>query len=202
MLLELRRTEVEFSISFIFMVTLMLLFFDEKIVLLSVLSSLLHEGGHLLAIRLSGERIERVVFGAFGLRIERCAFTKISYEREVLIALGGIAVNYSIFLLSLVIYLGFRSDIAAIFGIINLFVGLFNSVPLKSLDMGKALLNLLKAKRSEEEAERTVNIISFIFSLSFLVMTVFYCVIFGLNFSLIAVSIYLLSETELKIYGK
>lgn len=202
MLLELRRTKVEFSISFIFMVTLMLLFFDEKIVLLSVLSSLLHEGGHLLAIRLSGERIERVVFGAFGLRIERCAFTKISYKSEVLIALGGVAVNYSIFLLSLVIYLVFRSDIAAIFGIINLFVGLFNSVPLKSLDMGKALLNLLKAKRSEEEAERTVNIISFIFSLSFLVMTVFYCVIFGLNFSLIAVSIYLLSETELKIYGK
>ena len=78
MLLELRRTKVEFSPGFIIVVTLMLLFFDEKIVLLSVLSSLLHEGGHLLAIWLSGERIERVVIGAFGLRIERCAFTKIS----------------------------------------------------------------------------------------------------------------------------
>ena len=202
MLLPLRRTKVEFSPGFIIVVTLMLLFFDEKIVLLSVLSSLLHEGGNLFEIRLSGEKIEKVVFGAFGLRIERCAFTKISYKSEVLISLGGIAVNYIIFLLSLVIYLVFRSDIAAIFGIINLFVGLFNSVPVKSLDMGKALQNLLKSKRSEENAERIANAVSFIFSLCFLVMTVFYCVIFGLNFSLIAVSLYLLSETELKIYGK
>lgn len=202
MQLELKKTKLEFSISFVFIVTLMLLFFDENIVLLSVLSSLLHETGHLIAIRLCGERIEKVVFGVFGLRIERCAFTRVSYKSEVIIALGGITVNYTIFLLCLVVYLLSGKATSFIFGIINLFVGLFNSVPVKSLDAGKVLLSLLKEKRSEEEAERTADCVSFVFSLGFLAFTVLYCVIIGLNFSLIAVSLYLLSETELKIYGK
>lgn len=202
MQLELSRTRVEFSLSFIIVVTLMLLFFDEKIVLFSVASSLLHECGHLIAIRLCGERIEKVVFGAFGLRIERCTFTKVSYKSEVVIALGGITVNYIIFVLCLFIYLLSEDITVAIFGVINLFIGLFNSVPIKSLDMGKVILSLIKVKRSEEEAERIVTVISFIFSLCFLFFTVFYCVLIGLNFSLIVVSLYLLSETELKIYGK
>ena len=202
MILELSRTRVEFSISFVIVLTLMLLFFDERIVVLSVVSSLLHECGHLLATGFCGERIEKVVFGAFGLRIERSAFTKTSYKSEVLIALGGIIVNYGIFLLCLLIYIFSENESVAIFGIINLFVGLFNSVPVKSLDMGKALLSLFKIKRSEENAERIMNVISFVFLLFFLVFTVFYCIEFGLNFSLIAVFIYLLSETELKIYGK
>lgn len=202
MQLELKRTRIEFSISFVILVTLMLIFFDEKIVLLSIASSLIHECGHLLAIRLCGEKIERVVFGAFGLRIERCAFTRVSYKSEVLIALGGIAVNFSAFFLSLFFFLFCESETVLIFGIINLFVGLFNSVPVCSLDMGKALLSLLKAKRNEEEAERTANGISAAFTLCFLCFTVVYCVIIGLNFSLIIVGLYLLSETELKIYGK
>ena len=196
MQLELERTRIEFGISFVIVVTLMLIFFDEKIVLFSVLSSLLHECGHLFAIRICGERIERVVFGAFGLRIERSAFTKASYTSEIIIALGGIIVNYMIFVLCLFIYFFSQNITVAIFGIINLFVGLFNSVPMKSLDMGKALLSLLKKKRSEESAEKIVSRVSLAFSLCFLVFTVLYCALIKLNFSLIAVSIYLLSCRE------
>lgn len=202
MQLELEKTRLEFSISFVIVVTLMLIFFDEKIVLFSVFSSLLHECGHLFAIRICGERIERVVFGAFGLRIERCAFTKASYTSEIIIALGGIIVNYIIFVLCLFVYLSSENITVAIFGIINLFIALFNSLPLKSLDMGRAIYFLLLIRFSDEKAEQISWTISLIFALCMLVFTVFYCVLIKLNFSLIAVCIYLLTEMELKIHGQ
>ncbi len=201
MQLELKRTRVEFSVSFVIVVTLMLLFFDEKIVLFSVASSLLHECGHLLAIRLCGEKLQKVVFGAFGLRIERFAFSKTSYKNEILIAIGGIAVNCVLFLVAVMIFSFTRNEAILIFGIINLMIALFNSIPLKSLDMGRAVYYLLLARFSDEKAERIIWTISLIFALFFLVFTVFYCVLINVNFSLIAVLIYLLTETELKIYG-
>lgn len=202
MQIELKITRVEFSISFVIVVTLMLLFFDEKIVLFSLASSFLHEIGHLVAIRFCGEKLHKVVFGAFGLRIERQTFTNTSYKNEVIIALGGIAVNCFLFLFAVFVFSFTKNETVLIFGIINLMIALFNSLPLKSLDMGRAVYFLLLARFSNEKAEQISWTISLIFALCFLVFTVFYCVLIKLNFSLLAVSIYLLTETELKIYGQ
>lgn len=202
MQLELEKTRIEFGISFVIVVTLMLIFFNEKIVLFSVFSSLLHECGHLFAIRICGERIERVVFGAFGLRIERQAFSNTPYKNEVIIALGGIAVNCVLFIASVLTFGLTKTETVLIFGIINLFIALFNSLPLKSLDMGRAVYFLLLIRFPDEKAEQISWTISLIFALCMLVFTVFYCVLIKLNFSLIAVCIYLLTEMELKIYGQ
>ncbi len=202
MLLELKNTKVEFGFSFVLITTLMLLFFEEEIVLFSVLSSLCHECGHFFMMRLFGEKIERVVFGAFGIRIEKIAFSGISYKKEIGVALGGIAVNLILFTVSSVVYSIFHLQSALIFAIINLAIALMNSLPLKSLDMGKALKYLLMMKFSEEKTNKITERLSLIFFLVFSVFTVFYCAFIKLNFSLIAVSIYLLTETELKIYGQ
>lgn len=202
MLLELRKTKIEFGFSFALTVTLMLLLFEEKIVLMSVLSSILHECGHFLMMRLSGEKIERVVFGAFGVRIEKIGFSGISYKREIAVALGGIAVNLILAGVSFTVYFLSESLTAAGFAIINLMIALMNSLPLKSLDMGRAMHFFLLNCFSEEKTEKITSTVSFIFFLAFSAFTVFYCTFIKLNFSLIAVSIYLLTETELKIHGQ
>ena len=202
MQLKLKRTRIEFGLSFVIIITLMLIFFDEKIVLLSLLCSLLHECGHLLAIVLCREKIDRVVFGGFGLRIERSSLSHTSYMGEAIIALGGIFVNFSMFLLSLIAYLLWDSDALFIFGVINLFVAFMNSLPIKSLDMGKALLYFLLMKTQEDKAEIIKERVSFVFSLLFAVFTILYSIFIRVNFSLVAVSIYLLTETEFKIHGQ
>lgn len=201
MQIKLKETRVEFGFSFVFITTLMLLFFEEKIVLLSVLSSLLHETGHLAAMVFCGEKIEKVVFGAFGVRIEKYAFSGISYEKEILIALGGIIVNLIIFSSSLVVYKIIQKQTLLIFALINLLIALMNSFPLGTLDMGRAVKFLLLINIDEEKAQKISEAISFTFFVVFLVFTVFYCMLVNVNFSLIAVCIYLLSETELKIHG-
>ena len=202
MLLELKNTKVEFGFSFVLVTTVMLLFFEEEIVLLSVLSSLCHECGHFFIMRLFGEKIERVVFGAFGVRIEKIAFSGISYKKEIAVALGGIVVNIILFIVSTIFYSIFHLQSVLIFAIINIAIAMMNSLPLKSLDMGKAIKYLLMSKFSEEKVSRITESISLIFFLLFLVFTVFYCAFIKLNFSLIAVSVYLITETELKIHGQ
>ena len=202
MQLKLRRTRIEFGLTFVIIITLMLIFFDEKIVLLSLLSSFLHESGHILAILLCKEKIDRVVFGGFGFRIERSSLGNTSYIGEVVIALGGIFVNFSMFLLSLLFYLLWGSDALFVFGVINLFVALMNSLPIKSLDMGKALWYLLLLKTEEDRAEIIKERVSLIFSLLFAAFTILYSIFIRVNFSLVAVSIYLLTETEFKIHGQ
>ena len=81
MQINLRKTKVRLDLSFVLVVTLMLLFCNEEIVLLSVFSSIFHECGHLLMMIKCKERIEKLTFGAFGVRIEKYAFSGISYKK-------------------------------------------------------------------------------------------------------------------------
>lgn len=201
MQIKLRKISIEFGFSFVLVTTLMLLFFEEKIVILSVLSSILHEFGHLFVMKLCNEKIEKVVFGAFGVRIEKYAFSGISYIKETAIALGGIAVNLILLFVSFLIYCVSDIETALVFGLINLLIALMNSMPVGSLDMGRAIKSLLLLKTDEEKAQKICEIISFVFFILFLAFTVLYCAFIRVNFSLIAVCIYLLSETELKLHG-
>lgn len=191
MRLKFTETEIRLDFSFVLVSTLMLIFCNQKIVLISVASSMLHECGHLVAMHLCGERPQRVVFGAFGVRIEKYAFSGVSYKKEVFIALGGIAVNFILCALCFVLY-GFTQSITALCGgIINIFISLMNMVPVRALDMGRAINFVLLSKKSEAEAQRISDVISLVFCVIFLVFTVFYSVCVKVNISLIAVSIYL-----------
>lgn len=202
MLLEAKGTRVEFGFSFVLVVTLMLLFSDQRIVLLSVLSSLLHECGHLFMMKLFGEKIERIIFGAFGVRIEKLSFSSLSYKKEIAVSLGGIIANFILFLISFIIYIIFHLHSALIFAIINVLIAFMNSLPLKSLDMGRVIKLFLMMKFGEERTQKITSLISLIFFLVFSAFTALYCAFINVNFSLIAVAIYLLTETELKIHGQ
>lgn len=201
MQIDFHRTRLRLDFSFALVTTLMLIFFDERIVLISVVSSLLHEFGHLFMMKLCKEKIEKVVFGAFGVRIEKYAFSGISYKKEIVIALSGILVNLVLFFIGSAVYCETRSETAFTLAAVNLFIALMNSLPLGSLDMGKAVNYALLMHISEERSQRICRIISSVFCALFIVFTFFYCILVKVNFSLIAVCIYLLSETELKING-
>lgn len=191
MKIKLSETEVRLDVSFVLVSTLMLIFCEEKIVLISVFSAMLHECGHLVMMYLCKEKPQKVVFGAFGVRIEKYAFSGVSYTKEILIAFGGIIVNLALFAVSLLIY-GFTQNIFALYaGIINVFIAIMNMIPVKALDLGRAINCFLLMRKSEDRAEKISDIISLIFCIVFLVFTVFYCICVKVNISLIAVCIYL-----------
>lgn len=99
---------------------------------LVILSALCHELGHLTALRLVGAKVEQIRLTAFGAEI-RADTRYLSYGREIFCTLAGPAVN-----LILAVVLARAAGDYLLAGA-NLFLGMFNLLPLPSLDGGRAL---------------------------------------------------------------
>jgi len=114
----------------------------------------LHELGHLGAMAALRLRPSGVCLTAAGMRIERPPGLQVSFPREIAIAMAGPAV--SLFLAG-----AFRLlPVPPEFFYINLGFGLFNLLPVRQLDGGRALYFALCRRVSEAAAARVVTIAS------------------------------------------
>ncbi len=190
MTVEVGSTELRLRFSFAATVTLMLLFCDETIVLLSLFSSLVHESGHLFFIRLSKNGINYIELGVFGMRIER-QDTLLSYKKEALIAMGGIIFNVITVAVSFFLYMITKRDVFIFFAVVNGFVALINMIPVKILDFGRCLYCLLSQRYDEATGEKIMDVVSELFAAATVIFCVIYCISIGINISLIAVTLYL-----------
>ncbi|MDD3193311.1 MAG: hypothetical protein PHE47_05580 [Oscillospiraceae bacterium] len=102
-----------------------------------VLAALSHELGHLLAMVAMGERPQRIVFGSFGIRMEKRPGIRISYGKEIGIYAAGPAVNLLIALLFW--------KAPAVWQV-HLLLGLFNLLPMGVLDGGQLLRCFLQRR--------------------------------------------------------
>ncbi len=114
---------------------------------LIALSALCHELGHLTALRLAGARVEAFRLTAFGAEIQ--ADTRyLSYGREILCTMAGPAVN-----LALALVLARVTGDYLLAGA-NLILGVFNLLPMPSLDGGRALYLLVSWAADPMAADR------------------------------------------------
>ncbi len=189
------KTRISVTFPFAAVVTLMLLLCDEEIVSISLFSSLVHEGGHLIFMYLFGEKPICVCFGAFGIRIERGCNSRLESKKESLIALGGIAGNCLLFVCGFVFYMIYNSMWAAKLTAVNFFIAAFNMLPVRTLDFGRCLECLFSGNQKGDRVLSALSVITaFFVALGCLVYNVFV----SLNVSLIAVSMYIILITTLK----
>lgn len=118
--------------------------------LLSVLFSSLHEAGHIVALCCFGHIPEKIILGVSGIRIDKKHII-LSYKEECITALAGPSVN--IFCAVMLILYG-RTGISVF---INFGLFFVNILPLKMLDGGRFLLNLLLTFADEETSEKIMN---------------------------------------------
>ncbi len=114
-----------------------------------LLSVLLHEAGHLLALKLSGAKI-------LMLRLSACGATIVTeplcYQTELLAAAAGPATNLLLLLIAI--------HRTPVFALVNLCLLTYNLLPIFPLDGGRmlrALLLLLLPARAAELLERVVG---------------------------------------------
>lgn len=190
MTVEIGRTELRLRFSFAAVVTVMLLFCEEKIVLMSLFSSVIHESGHLFFMFLSSEKINYVELSLFGMRIEKQS-TFQSYKKEALSAMGGIIFNFIFAFVSVLICLISGKEDFFVFAAVNGFVALINMIPVRVLDAGRCINCFLSQKYDEETAEKVLDIFSFVFTVFLDAVCILYCSLIGFNISLVAVTVYL-----------
>lgn len=131
MKLAIKGFTVEIDYYFIAMLTLMTVVFKNENIVLCFLFCILHELGHFFAMLALGQRIRKIVFGYFGVRIE-CDTATMSGTRETIVAAAGPLVNLALAIVFCV--LGKQNELS-----LNLSLFIFNLLPVKMLDGGRIL---------------------------------------------------------------
>ncbi len=128
---------------------LMLWLEGAKPFILVLFSAFAHELGHLFAMRALGYNIRRLDVLPMGALIV-CP-EGIPYRYDGIIALAGPLVSLACALGFWICFFINSSEYALYGGVINLTLGLFNLMPIRKLDGGKALYCFLANKKAEAE---------------------------------------------------
>lgn len=190
------RYRIDFTFSLT--VTLMLLFCQGDTVILCLVSSLLHETGHLMLMHLFRQKVLTVTLGAFGMRIDRHFSTEISYKKEAIIAFGGIGVNLLVAFISGLYYYLKGTDFCLRLAAVNIFIALFNMIPVDTLDIGRVLRYTLLCFYDEGKSHKILYTVSVLSVNVLALLCLIYSIRLSVNPSLIAVTVYLYVITLFK----
>ncbi len=127
-----------------------------------VLSALIHETGHFVAVYMYKSRVLNVYVNPMGCVINY-EYEKLSYKSQKNIALAGALFNFVFFALGSVVFLIFPTVETLLFAVANVFFGLFNLIPIKGNDGSNAIYFMLAQRASQEKAteiKRTAEIIA------------------------------------------
>ncbi len=188
--MKLRVAKIELIVGFevAAALTTVLLLDREYRVLCCFLAAAIHELGHVLMMRLCGVRVRRVRLRLFDALIE--ADEAPSFSADVLITLGGPAANL---LLAALLY-----PFSLTLCLPHLALGLFNLLPLLSLDGGHLLKLCLMRRCSPRICDAVLKTATFVILLP--LMTAGIVILFnsGYNYSLLFASLYLTAILFLK----
>ncbi len=158
-----RGVSVKIDFLFAACVTFLMSFNINDEIRYAILFSILHEAGHLLAIVLCGEKPDTVRFGIFGMTIIRKNDITQDYKKEFITAVSGPMMNFFLLFVFVLLYAFYSKDVFLEMAAINLIIGLFNIMPVFSLDGGRALESLLLERLPSEKSEKIITAVSVIF---------------------------------------
>ena len=156
---------------------------DSGVIWQGFLACVLHECGHCLALRWFGIEVREIRLTLFGAQIK--FESHMSYWKECIAAAAGPAVNL------LLAGLFWRLSAYRVFTGVNLSLGIFNLLPVGTLDGARILRCIAAIMASESFAARISQHISALVTLLFTVIGLAIAV-FGKNVTLLLMCLWLL----------
>ena len=190
--------KVELSFLFVAVTACSVLLDHTGCVIHTLLASFFHECGHLAAMGFLGGAAKKVAFGIFHIDIQDNRRVKRGYYQDIFILLAGPIVNLVLCLLLLIGFGVFHQQIFLFAASTNLLIGFFNLLPVESLDGGQILYAVLCKRKSLEQAQKWVQIISFLVLLPIACLGFFILLRSKYNFSLLLASCYLMGQLLLR----
>lgn len=142
----LRGVSFRICFSFLFIAALMTLLSGDAAAG-ALLACILHEMGHMAVMAALGMKIRTVTFYGAGMKITRRRGKIYPIWQEAAVLSAGCAVNF-------LLYAVFRNSP---FGLINLFLGVFNLLPAGVLDGGR-LLKLIVSEVFKTDCRKSLNL--------------------------------------------
>ena len=181
--MKLRVADCELTVGYeaVAAMTAVLLLDREGHVAACLLAAALHELGHVLMTLVFRVPVKRIRVRLFDVLIE--ADDAPTLAADVWITLGGVLMNFFCFA---VLY-----PLAPAWAMPHLMLGVFNLLPVLSLDGGHLLTILLQRRFSPVVCRNVLRILTFVFLLPLFTAGLYLLLNSGYNYSLLAISLYL-----------
>ena len=154
------------------------------------LAVIIHELGHLAAMRLCGARADGIRITAFNIIINERERHSLNPARDFFVTLAGPLANFA----ACAVFIWFLPNSA----LVNLFIGSFNLLPAAGLDGGQLLYLTLIKRFSPRGSALTVDVVTFIISLPLFALGLLVLFRSRYNFSLLFLSVYLILNVFFK----
>lgn len=169
-----------------FLVIVLFLAFDKLGLSIIVLSSIfLHELGHIIVMRIFGQKIDAVSFDFYGINICK-AQTNLSYTKELLISSAGIFINI---LLAIISFFIVKNEHMYY---INLCLIIFNLIPVGRLDGSQILDKILRIVFDHEIAYNIHKFISTLFFVALMLLS-FVLIIHDIRYIFLSFTVFYLA---------
>lgn len=198
MTLKLRHLCIEISFPLVALMTAVIIFDTSMSVMICFASVIAHEAGHILALKYFGSYPRKIKLTLFDIAIIDCKKITRSNKAELIITLAGVTVNFILAIISYLIINFFKNSYIEMFLNTNFTLGLFNILPIDSLDGGQALFILLSTKFSPFTSMKILDVISFIVLIPVAVIGFLVLLQSKYNFTLLLTALYLITIILLK----
>lgn len=185
--------KIHIDFSFIFFITLLFFINKSFFVISALLASMIHEFGHLIMLKKTtkANKID-IDFSLFKLNIidQNRSFTSFFDDLKVLLA--GPILNFFTFILFFAISKVSKNDNLCFFALENLFLFIFNLLPIAPLDGGQILFIILLSKYNFLLVQKIISTISFILIYIMAFIGFFIFLYSKYNISILLLSVYII----------
>lgn len=198
MIFKLFGIKIRISFLFIALISTFVLIESSKMMVYGLSAALIHELGHILVMIFVGSKPSEIAFGVFDVNIKDYDRNKRNYVQDIFILIGGPLANlFGVGMLYLLHYvMGNQNTVLSISE--NLFLCVFNLLPIESLDGGQILYIFLSSKFDEHKSVVILKFVSFVILFPLAIIGFYILLKSKNNFSLLLISCYLIAVVLIK----
>lgn len=195
-----RIGKLQFEVSFplVAVMTAVIIFDTTLSVIVCFIAIIIHESGHLIALKRYGSFPEKIKLTLFDIAIIDKKRYNRNIRQELVVVLAGVIMN---FIFAFVFYVFFRFSGIVFFKNLymsNIALGVFNILPVDTLDGGQAVLLFLSSHFSINRSMMILDIISFIILIPISCIGFLTLLQSKYNFTLLLTALYLIAIILLK----
>ena len=186
------NTRIIISFTFFALIIILISLNKTEFLYSTIIFAILHETGHLLALKHFKISIEEFKVSLFGGNIKILNNNKIQYYQNAIISFCGPLVNLFFFVLFYLLNIFLKNKFINEIYVINLVLAAFNLLPFYNFDGGKILTSILMNFLQEKTVNYIITITSFIILIPFTYLAVYIFMLDSKNFYLLVSAVLML----------
>ena len=186
------NTRIIISFTFFALIIILISLNKTEFLYSTIIFAILHEIGHLLALKHFKISIEEFKVSLFGGNIKILNNNKIQYYQNAIISFCGPLVNLFFFVLFYLLNIFLKNKFINEIYVINLVLAAFNLLPFYNFDGGKILTSILMNFLQEKTVNYIITITSFIILIPFTYLAVYIFMLDSKNFYLLVSAVLML----------